>query len=113
MLLLAKGWTVEDMAGVLLMDNVTVRRWHKKYREGGEDRWLLMRNGGSVSDLNRELQSELRVHLIHHTYLCSKDIAHYVKQTYGVKYSRSGITFLLHRNRGLGILVQSIHTKPT
>ena len=56
-----------------------------------------MRNKGAASDLNQEQQAELREHLIHHTYLCSKDIAYYVKQTYGVKYSRSGITFLLHR----------------
>ena len=56
-----------------------------------------MRNRGSVSDLNQEQQAERREHLIHHTYLCSKDIVYYVEQTYGVKYSRSGITFLLHR----------------
>ena len=96
-LLLAKGWTVKDVAEVILVNDVTVRRWHKEYREGGEDQLLLMRNGGSVSDLNRELQSELREHLIHHTYLCPKDIAYYVEQTYGIKYSRSCITFLLHR----------------
>ena len=56
-----------------------------------------MRNKETVSDLNQEQQAELREHLIHHTYLCSKDIAHYVEQKYGVKYSRSDITFLLHR----------------
>ena len=41
---LAKGWTVEDVAEVILVDDVTVRRWHKEYREGGEDRLILMRN---------------------------------------------------------------------
>ena len=29
-LLLAKCWIVEDVAEALLMDNVTVRRWHKE-----------------------------------------------------------------------------------
>ena len=96
-LLLAKGWTVKDVAEVILVNDFTVRCWHEEYREGSEDRLLLMRNGGSVSDLNREQQAERREHLIHHTYLCSKDIAYYVEQMYGVKYSRSGITFLLHR----------------
>ena len=42
------------MAEPLLVDDVTVRRWHKEYQEGVEDRLLLMRNGGSVSDFNRE-----------------------------------------------------------
>ena len=74
-----------------------MRRLYKEYREGGEDRLIQMRNKGTVSDLNPSQQTELREHLIHHTYLYSKDIAHYVKQAYGMKYSRSDITFLLHR----------------
>ena len=80
---LAKVWIVEDVAEIL-MDDVTVCLVgirNKKYREGGEDRLILMRNKWTVSNLNQEQQLELREHLIHHTYLCSKDIAYCVEQT--------------------------------
>ena len=66
---LADGLSVEWVAKFLFVDDVTVWRLHKEYREGGEDRLILMRNKGSVSELNPEQQAEFREYLIYHTYL--------------------------------------------
>ena len=43
---LADGLSVEWVAKLFFVDDVTVRRWYKKYREGGEDWLIQIRNKG-------------------------------------------------------------------
>lgn len=51
--------------------------------------------GGTESKLSREQTQELLSHLQEVTYLYTKDICKYVKARYGIKYSKSGMTFWL------------------
>ena len=49
--------------------------------------------GGAESKLNREQTEELSSHLQKITYHHTKDICKYVEDTYGIKYSKSGMIF--------------------
>jgi transposase len=51
--------------------------------------------GGTTSKLTQEQTEELLSHLQEVTYLYTKDICKYVEARYGVKYSKSGMTFWL------------------
>ena len=95
--LLGTGWSVAQVAEVLLVDEQTVRNWFEKYRTGGDSELLAMRCEGRVCSLSVEQQQELSKHLDEHTYIDSKAIAQYIEQTFGVKYSATGVKTLLHR----------------
>ena len=45
--LLARGWSVRDVATALLIDEDTVRTYFKRYREGGLAKLLRMDYSGS------------------------------------------------------------------
>lgn len=95
--LLGSGWTVAMVAQALLVDEKTVRLWLEKYRRGGENELLTFCYSGKSPSLNEKQQQELAAHLDENTYLDSKAVAHHIKQTYGVTYSRTGVKELLHR----------------
>ena len=96
---LATGWTAEEVAELLQIDPNTVRNHFKRYRTEG----LAGLNrvgegvGGSPSLLTEEQLIELDVHLQTNLYLSAKAVAHWVEETYGVSYTESGMTAVLHR----------------
>jgi transposase len=95
--LLGTGWTPQQVAEALLIDEKTVHTWFEKYHCGGEEELLVLRYQGKSPRLNETQQSELTRHLDENTYLTSKEIRHYIEKTYKVKYSSTGIKELLHR----------------
>ncbi len=96
-ILLGTGWTVAQVAEALLVDEKTVRTWHEKYVQGGENELLTLCYIGKQSSLTDVQQKELAAHLDQNTYIDSKAVAHYIEKTYGVKYSRTAVKELLHR----------------
>jgi transposase len=95
--LLATGWTAEAVAEVLQVDPNTVRNHFKTYRQGGLDGLKHTAYRGSASMLDAEQLEMLDLHVQTHLYLTAKDIAHWVEETFGVTYTESGMTALLHR----------------
>jgi transposase len=97
--LLANGWTAEDVAEALLVEPNTVRNHFKCYRAGGIDalRAIGSEVGGSTCALEAEQLADLDVHLQENLYLSAKGVAHWVKETFGVPYTDSGMTAVLHR----------------
>lgn len=90
------GYTHEEIAKLLLIDDETVRRHLRDYFERNK---LEPENGGSESKLTDKQSNELIEHLANHTYLYVKDICAHIKKVYGIKYSRSGMTkWLLENN---------------
>lgn len=83
------GYTYSEIAKILLLDDETIRRHIKNYEESEK---LKPENGGSNSHLSVEHTESLLEHLIKTTYLYVKDICAYVKKTFGIKYSYSGMT---------------------
>ena len=97
--LLANGWTAEDVAEALLVEPNTVRNHFKCYREGGIDalRAIGTGVGGSACALDAQQLADLDAHLQENVYLSAKEVAHWVKETFGVSYTESGMTAVLHR----------------
>lgn len=95
--LLGTGWTAEDVAEVLQVDPNTVRNYFKAYRQGGLDSLKHTAYRGSASLLTAEQLEMLDLHVQTHLYLTAKEVAHWVEETFGVTYTESGMTALLHR----------------
>ena len=95
-ILLGCGWTPKQVSGALLIDESTLRSYVNRYRKGGVDKLLKDDYSGGLSYLTVLQKEELEAHLREHTYLDTKEIVRYVDNLYGVRYSVSGITNLLH-----------------
>ena len=94
---IGSGWKVSAVAEALFVDEKTIYLWVDKYQEGGTDLLLTLNYEGRSSKLTDAQQEELAKHLEEHTYLDSNGIRAYIKKTYGVVYSPSGIKDLLDR----------------
>jgi transposase len=104
--LLASGWRAEDVAEVLLVDANTVRNHFKRYRQGGIEQLRHSAYRGSAPALDETQLAWLDAHLQNHLYPTAKAVAHVVEEQFGVRYTESGMTALLHR---LGY----VYKKPT
>ena len=95
--LLATGWTAEQVAEVLQVDPNTVRNHFKSYRQGGIKALGHVAFRGSTCALDEAQLAILDVHLQAHLYVTAKAIARWVEKTFKVSYTDSGMTALLHR----------------
>ncbi|KKL23171.1 hypothetical protein LCGC14_2428070 [marine sediment metagenome] len=83
---------LEQIAHVLLLTDEAIRRHVLEYRSIKK---LETENGGSESKLSEEQAKLLESHLEKHVYLYIKDIVYYVKATFGINYSVSGLRYWL------------------
>jgi len=95
--LLATGWTAEAVAEVLLVDPNTVRAYFKRYGKRGLEGLRRVGDGGSVGLLKVKHLVELDARLQANLYLSAKAVAYWVKETFGVSYTQSGMTAVLRR----------------
>ena len=84
-----RGYTFEEIARSLLLDTESVRRHVNEYLASEK---LKPESGGSISKLTTMQSELLRAHLLETTYLHVKEICAYVKKTFSVKYTVSGMT---------------------
>jgi transposase len=96
-ILLGKGWTFNQVAEALLMDEETIRHHLKRYKENGIKGLLRVMYKGTESKLSQKQLKQFDKHLKNTTYLKVEEIVHYVKKAFSKKYSISGMTDLLHR----------------
>lgn len=89
------GYNFSEIAKILLLDDETVHRHIKDYFHENK---LSPESGGSDSYLIVKEKEELIKHLKETIYLYVKDICVYVKKTYGISYSISGMTKWLYVN---------------
>jgi transposase len=97
LLLWDSGWTLEQISEVLLLDEKTVRRYRKLYEADGPDRLLNDDWKGSKRRLTENQEKQLREHLSDVVYSSTKEIAQYVKKTFGVEYSSRGMQEVIVR----------------
>lgn len=95
--LLATGWTAEQIAEVLQIDPNTVRNHFKRYRQDGLKSLRHVAFRGSACQLDAGQLACLEAHLQSHLYLSAKAVAQWVEDTFDVAYTVSGMTALLHR----------------
>jgi len=91
------GHEYSQVAQILLLDEVTLRRYIKSYQEKGIDGLLEMRYRGGKSNLTLIAEQEIKEFLKVNTKRTAKEITDYVFKNYQVRYSVIGVTKLLHR----------------
>lgn len=91
------GFEYSYVAKILLLDEVTLRRYVQKYQEKGVAGLLEYRYTGGQTKLAISQEQDLRSYLKDHTKRTAKEVTAYVLETYGFAYSVIGITKLLHR----------------
>ena len=96
-LLLNEGWSYEQIAQALLLDDSTPRRYFKIWECQGLDGLVENHYEGRDSYLTEEQCVELKEHLDQVIYPNAKSVVAYVTKTFGVKYTPEGLTHLLHR----------------
>jgi len=96
-LLLDAKWQVSKIAEALLLDPNTVRRYTDLYEDGGVERLCSDEYEGRSSKLSSTEEDCLKEELRRKIYLCTNEIIAYIESNFGVSYSQSGITYLLHR----------------
>lgn len=95
--MLHHGFTYQQIAQALLLDEGTLRRYVQRFKEQGIDGLLEYRYRGGKSRLTERQESELRRYLQEDTKRTAKEVVDYVQKTYGVLFSVIGVTKLLHR----------------
>jgi len=98
-LMLHFGFTYEQIKQALLLDEVTVRRYVKQFKEKGINGLLEYHYTGGKTKLTASQELALKHHLANssHIYQSAKEVASYVRKTYDIHFSVIGITKLLHR----------------
>jgi transposase len=94
-LLINEGYTYEQVAKILLVDDSTIHRHIEEYLESQK---LSNNNKGSTPKLNNQQKQELIEYLKLTTFMNVKPIIEYIDNQYGIKYTRSGITAWLKLN---------------
>lgn len=95
-ILLGTGWTLEKTGEALLLDTETLRSYVNKYKHGGAKELLNTNYLGRSSMLNDEEKTQLIDELSAKIYRTTKEVIAYVKKTFQLSYSRSGMTKLLN-----------------
>lgn len=94
-LLSDEGWTYRQIAHVLLLSEDAVQDHIKDFQL---QKKLHTENGGSASRLSAAQAADIEKHLQKHIYLHAKDIVAYVKATYGIEYTVTGMTNWLNEH---------------
>ncbi len=96
-ILLGTGWTIREVAEVLLLDDDTVMNYLNRYKDGGLKLLLNDDYKGYSGKLSKSETAQLDDHLSEKTYVRTQDVVSYVSKQFKEKYSISGMTDLLHR----------------
>jgi len=91
------GYEYSQVAKILLLDEVTLRRYVKQYQEKGIEGLLEYRYAGGKTNLSVKQEEDLKAFLRDHTQRTAKDVAEHIRKAYGISFSLIGITKLLHR----------------
>ena len=90
-----EGWSTAQIAQALRIHETSVLRHIDEYQRTQK---LSKESGGSSSYLSESATQELIEHLTHKTYLHTYQIVIYIKETYGVVYTVSGLNKWLHQH---------------
>ena len=94
---LSKGWSAAQIAEILLFDETTARHYFERYQQGDADALLNDNYTGAEPKLDEHQIKELERYLEDHLFTDSKSVIAHIARQYGVRYSVSGVTDLLHR----------------
>ena len=96
-ILLGTGWSIREVAEVLMLDDETIRNYLNRYKEGNLKLLLKDSHKGYGGKLSMSEIVQLDDHLNENTYVRTQDIVSHVSKHFKVKYSISGMRDFLHR----------------
>lgn len=94
---LNEGFEYAHIAKILLLDETTLSRYVKRFREKGIEGLLECQYVGGRTRLTLLQEQELKLYLKDNTKRTAKEVVNYIYKTYGIGYSTIGVTKLLHR----------------
>jgi transposase len=98
LVLLDAGWNCEKVAGALLLDDDTVRKWRDLFVEEGIEGLARFEAGGSACQMNGEQQEKLKAWVAATLPRSTRHVGAWTLKEFGLVYeSRSGLIALLHR----------------
>jgi transposase len=97
LLMLDQGFSVEVIANSLGIDESTLFRYQKNFKERGLDFYLDNRYVAYSGKLTPEQEGLLIQEVTDNLYISSKEVAAYILQTFSIKYTAKGVVKLLHR----------------
>jgi transposase len=108
-LLLDKGWSCEDVAEALFVDDDTVRTWRRLYETAGMDGLRAFDVGGSARDLDSGQIEALGEWIDETVPTSTRQIGAWLRQRFGLSYTRSGLGKLL---AGIGFVFRRPQVVP-
>ena len=96
-LLLDEGETYENIAKFLFLDKGTIANYRKRYKLGGIEGLINDQYSGKRTSLTPKESEVLSNDLQSKIFLSIKVVVAHIENKFGIKYSRSGATDLLHR----------------
>lgn len=96
-LLISDDYSFEEVAKILLLDDSTVRRHVGNFQARGLNGLLETHYQGGLARLTAAQEQDLDSLLRSNIYTSSRQIVDLVENSFGVKYSSSGVIELLHR----------------
>jgi transposase len=96
-ILLGTGYTLRKVKEVLFLDEETLRAYVSNYRIDGIAGLLSDNRSGKASKLSDDQIDTLKLEIDTNLYLDTISVINYIKKSFGINYSRSGIRDLLHR----------------
>jgi len=98
LVLLDDGWSCENVAGALLLDDDTIRGWHGLFVSEGLEGLTRFEAGGSAGQLSGEQQEKLKAWVAAVLPRTTRQVGAWIEKEFGVLYEgRSGLIALLHR----------------
>ena len=98
LVLLDAGYTFSKVAKVLLLDDGTIRAWHKMFVEDGLEGLTRFEPGGSACQMNDEQQEKLKAWVGSVLPRSTREIGAWIAKEFGFAYAgRSGLIALLNR----------------
>jgi transposase len=98
LVLLDDGMSYAAIAKVLLLDDDTIRAWHRLYEEDGIEGLTNFGYEGSACRLNDEQQEKLKAWITATLPRTTREVGAWIEKEYGIAYQgRSGLVALLHR----------------
>jgi len=93
---LSRGWSAVQVAQILLFDEKTSRHYFERYQQGGLQALIDDNYSGAEPKLDAHQMSELEGYLEEYILPDAKSVIAHIDKLYGVRYSVSGVTDLLH-----------------
>jgi transposase len=98
MVLLDNGWSCQQVADALLLNDDTIRGWHKLFEQRGIEGLTSFDVGGSTGFLSAAQEDTLKAFVGATLPRTTRQVGAFIAQEFGRVYeSRSGLIALLHR----------------